>query len=227
MIENLIQVGDGIVFTTSRTIADTFNKSHNNVLRDIEKLTSEINSKLISFEMFTKTEYVDARNRVQPEYKINRDGFSLLVMGFTGSEALEWKLKYIQAFNEMEKRLRNTALPDNRLAIARIISRTPARNLPTITALFPEYFQYATDHDSLEYISDVNTSYQKWIDEYNITAEWIGDFPTRDVYNNYARYCVENRFDSMGKKTFFKTLENDFRLTKHQKSDGHRYFITV
>ena len=44
---------------------------------------------------------------------MNRDGFSLLVMGFTGKEAIEWKLKYIEAFNEMEKKLKNPlALPN-------------------------------------------------------------------------------------------------------------------
>lgn len=39
-------------------------------------------------------------------YIMNRDGFSLLAMGFTGKKALEWKLKYINAFNEMERQLR-------------------------------------------------------------------------------------------------------------------------
>lgn len=55
--------------------------------------------------MFFKSEYISAQNKKLPEYLMNRDGFSLLVMGFTGKAALEWKLKYIQAFNEMEKKL--------------------------------------------------------------------------------------------------------------------------
>lgn len=38
-------------------------------------------------------------------YLMTRDGFSLLVMGFTGQKALEWKLRYIEAFNEMENSL--------------------------------------------------------------------------------------------------------------------------
>lgn len=40
-------------------------------------------------------------------YYMNRDGFSLLVMGFTGKKAIEWKIKFINAFNEMEKALRH------------------------------------------------------------------------------------------------------------------------
>ena len=56
-------------------------------------------------EMFWLANYQDAYGRNQKLYRMNRDGFSLLVMGFTGRKALEWKLKYIHAFNEMEKLL--------------------------------------------------------------------------------------------------------------------------
>lgn len=57
--------------------------------------------------MFFKSEYISAQNKKLPEYLMNRDGFSLLVMGFTGKAAFEWKLKYITAFNAMEKQLMN------------------------------------------------------------------------------------------------------------------------
>lgn len=57
--------------------------------------------------MFKKINYVDSQNKQQyPMYLMNRDGFSLLVMGFTGKKALDWKLKYINAFNQMEKIIR-------------------------------------------------------------------------------------------------------------------------
>ena len=55
--------------------------------------------------MFIESEYKNSRGRTYKQYLINRDGFSLLAMGFTGKEALNWKLKYIEAFNEMEKQL--------------------------------------------------------------------------------------------------------------------------
>lgn len=57
--------------------------------------------------MFTESTYISSRGRKEIEYLMNRDGFSLLVMGFTGSKALEWKLKYIDAFNKMEDRLKS------------------------------------------------------------------------------------------------------------------------
>ena len=61
--------------------------------------------------MFDKTSYTAGTGKSYPEYLMNRDGFSLLVMGFTGRKSLEWKIKYIQAFNAMEKELRNSGVP--------------------------------------------------------------------------------------------------------------------
>lgn len=55
--------------------------------------------------MFFEGTDQDSYGREQRAYLMNRDGFTLLAMGFTGKAALEWKLKYIAAFNEMEKKL--------------------------------------------------------------------------------------------------------------------------
>lgn len=59
------------------------------------------------------SEYVDSKGETRNEYLLTRDGFSLVVMGFTGTKALEWKLKYIDAFNKMESAIKeqNKALP--------------------------------------------------------------------------------------------------------------------
>ncbi len=65
----------------------------------------EINSKSHLSKMFKKSFFKDSGGRSRPIYYMNRDGFSLLVMGFTGKEAIEWKLKYIEAFNRMEQLL--------------------------------------------------------------------------------------------------------------------------
>ncbi|MDF2537701.1 MAG: phage regulatory protein rha family [Herbinix sp.] len=63
----------------------------------------EIGAKSHLSKMFRKSTYTDTGRRKRPIYYINRDGFSILTMGFTGSEALQWKLDYIKAFNSMEK----------------------------------------------------------------------------------------------------------------------------
>ena len=91
--------------TSSRQVAEKFEKEHKNVIRDIEKLSREIGSNL-SLSYFILSDYKDSMNRNQTEYLLTRDGFSLLAMGFTGEKALKWKLEYIRAFNEMEAELR-------------------------------------------------------------------------------------------------------------------------
>lgn len=84
---------------SSRVIAEKFVKQHQHVTQAIENLISE--NPLVK-TMFFKAYYDTDRGKTYKEYLMNRDGFSLLVMGFTGKEALDWKLKYIQAFNAME-----------------------------------------------------------------------------------------------------------------------------
>lgn len=89
---------DGELVVTSRQVAEDFEKQHQHVTQAIENLISE-NSLLKS--MMIESEYTNDRGRRYKEYLLTRDGFSLLVMGFTGSRALQWKLKYIEAFNKM------------------------------------------------------------------------------------------------------------------------------
>ncbi len=98
-MNELVKIENDRMITTSRMIAETFNKRHDNVLRDIENLKKD----LLNFEeMFFETETQDSYGRQQRIYEITRDGFSLLAMGFTGAEAMQWKLKYLEAFNKLE-----------------------------------------------------------------------------------------------------------------------------
>lgn len=98
-MNELINVINDEVVTTSLQVAKYFHKRHDAVLRSIESLISE-NTKLWFHKSVYKTE---GNNKTYPMYYINRDGLSLLAMGFTGRKALEWKIKYIEAFNQMEK----------------------------------------------------------------------------------------------------------------------------
>ena len=114
-MNSLVQVTDGQIVVESRKIAEHFDKQHKHVLDAIENITAE-NSAVTT--MFCETTYTAGTGKAYKEYLMNRDGFSLLVMGFTGKKALEWKIKYIQAFNAMEEKLRNpskmNALPKER-----------------------------------------------------------------------------------------------------------------
>ena len=87
---------------SSREIAEKFKKEHKTVLRKIDILTAQ---NCAVKKMFTERNYVTERGRNEREFLITRDGFSLLAMGFTGDVALQWKIKFIEAFNFMEKEL--------------------------------------------------------------------------------------------------------------------------
>lgn len=99
----------GIALVDSLFVAEVFGKKHYNVLRDIARIT-ESQSGLseefteLNFEFST---YRDATGRKLPRYLMTRDGFTMLVMGYTGSKAMHFKELYIQRFNEMEQCIRS------------------------------------------------------------------------------------------------------------------------
>lgn len=100
-MNDLIQINSsGQAVASSRDIAGHFGKRTDHVLRDIDALKKDVPN---FGGMFFETEIPDSYGRPQRAYFMNRDGFSLLAMGFTGKAALEWKVKYIEAFNAMER----------------------------------------------------------------------------------------------------------------------------
>lgn len=101
MTDIILSTQNGEPVASSRQIAENFGKEHKHVLAAVRQILVAENS---ATKFFHETTF-EYRGQKFPEYLMNRDGFSLLVMGFTGKAALEWKLKYIEAFNQMEKKL--------------------------------------------------------------------------------------------------------------------------
>jgi len=101
-INELVQVENEQVVTDSRKVAEVFEKEHKSVLRSINEILAAQNC---AAKFFYETTY-ENRGKQYPMYLMNRDGFSLLVMGFTGAKAMQWKIRYIEAFNEMERQLK-------------------------------------------------------------------------------------------------------------------------
>lgn len=97
-------VNNGIVVASSRDIAERFNKRHADVIRNIENKL--LNAKLRSANYFIESSYTDNSGKSNKEYLLTRDGFSFIVMGFTGEKADEFKMNYIKAFNLMENELK-------------------------------------------------------------------------------------------------------------------------
>lgn len=111
-MNDLVFLKNEEALTDSLSIAEMFSRRHADVMRAIDSLIEGLedqqknkdatNAKLRWLKMFIPTRYKDEKGEYRKKYFMNRDGFSLLVMGFTGKKALEWKLKYIEAFNKME-----------------------------------------------------------------------------------------------------------------------------
>lgn len=107
-MKQLVVINNNQIVVSSKDIAEHFGKDHKNVLQNIRDILVAENS---ATKFFQETSSV-YRGQHFPLYLMNRDGFSLLAMGFTGKKALQWKLKYIEAFNEMEETLKQGYLEE-------------------------------------------------------------------------------------------------------------------
>ncbi|WP_201308284.1 Rha family transcriptional regulator [Companilactobacillus farciminis] len=102
---NLVIMKDQQAVTSSLQVAETFNKNHRDVLRAVDDLKEGVAQNWA--DLFYEDTYTHPQNKQQ--YRIiymNRDGFTLLAMGFTGKKAMKFKLKYIEAFNKMESHIK-------------------------------------------------------------------------------------------------------------------------
>ena len=129
----LVSMVNGTPTTSSQLVAQTFGKEHKNVLRDIEKILPQLPEKfrLLNFEL---ANYLDSQGISRPMYLLTRDAFTLLVMGYTGKEAMQFKVKYIEAFNAMEEELRKQEKPR---------AKKKPKALPAPTS--PEAMRHPTD----------------------------------------------------------------------------------
>ena len=119
-MNELVIMKDQQAVTTSLQVAEVFGKEHKNVLRDI----SNLNLDRLNFEqMFMESTEPDLYGRDRRIYYMNRDGFTLLAMGFTGKKALDFKLKYIEAFNNMEEAIKEERiqLPSDPMKVLELI----------------------------------------------------------------------------------------------------------
>lgn len=117
-----IAVINGKPTTLSTDVARHFGKQHNNVLRDIDNLRAQLDADhALNFEQTVETrENPSGGSPIESRaYRLTRDGFTLLAMGFTGKKALAFKLSYIDAFNKMEAALQQAAHDPEKVTLAR------------------------------------------------------------------------------------------------------------
>lgn len=92
------------VLTNSLLVAEKFGKEHNKVIRDIQNLSCSDEFRAANFGV---SSYISLQNKELPMYVMTKDGFSFLVMGYTGVKAGMFKEEYIKAFNKMEETIKN------------------------------------------------------------------------------------------------------------------------
>lgn len=111
---DLVLVRDGAVRANSRDVAAKFGKRHDHVLRDISNILKDYEGVGCApnfGETSVEVAMPNGGTRLSYSYDMDRDGFTLLAMGFTGKAALRWKIRYIAAFNAMEAELRKPQMP--------------------------------------------------------------------------------------------------------------------
>lgn len=173
MLNELVIMKDQQAVTTSLQVAIVFGKEHKNVLRDI----SNLNLDRLNFEqMFMESTEPDLYGRDRRIYYMNRDGFTLLAMGFTGKKALDFKLKYIEAFNNMERTIKTThaQLPSNPMDVLELIFEAN-KNTDKKVERIDKDVKYLKDNqriDSAEYSyisKQVSKKVYEYIDMHGLT----------------------------------------------------------
>ncbi|HFZ4927295.1 TPA: Rha family transcriptional regulator [Campylobacter coli] len=197
-----LEVVDNAVYTTSLSVAEVFNKNHKNIIRKINEFPKDNFTKL-NFEL---SKYIDSTGRILPCYKITRDGFSLLVMGFTGEKAYKWKVEFIKAFNEMEKRLRNIEYEKHDKLAFR-------QSLGYKSQLKQQKLKYENEIKALKY--DLEQSKNNFKDKLNCILAKNGlyafDFKT---FKNYAlkleKMLKDLKDDENKENKLLLRMQNDF-----------------
>ncbi|EPS1258723.1 Rha family transcriptional regulator [Campylobacter coli] len=197
-----LEVANDQVTTTSLDIAAVFNKRHDNIIAKIETFPKDSFTDL----NFKASKYIDSTGRVLPCYKITRDAFSLLVMGFTGEKAYKWKIEFIKAFNEMEKRLRNIEYEKHDKLAFR-------QSLGYKSQLKQQKLKYENEIKALKY--DLEQSKNNFKDKLNCILAKNGlyafDFKT---FKNYAlkleKMLKDLKDDENKENKLLLRMQNDF-----------------
>ena len=181
-MNDLVIMKDKQAVTSSLQVAETFGKNHRDVLRAIDDLKDVRNFA----QMFSETNLPDSYGRNRRGYYMNRDGFTLLAMGFTGSKALQFKLQYIDAFNEMEQQVKfqvPSTLPE--------ALRLAADQAEKISVLQPkaDYTDKMLANPGLETTSVIAKNYGYSTREFNKLLHGLGiQYKQGKTWLLYAKY---------------------------------------
>ena len=238
----LVELYDNIPTTTSLNVSDVFNKGHNSIMRDIRNLIKSIPENF-GLNNFVQSSYKNQQGREMPMYTITRDGFTLLVMGYTGKEAIKFKLAYIEAFNAMEQELKNRAesSPHDRKPLNALVGTWVGMSGQT----FPQAWKQLNAAFNIRSISELPESWipdavawvQERIDKLHTPAlpEPVGhpdcEKQLKEFFNDYDREMarIEEKIQELNRQYIQQTgelVKSAARRLQAGKTDAYPdYFI--
>lgn len=227
-----LQTENGQVVVRTRVVAERFGKRHSHVVEAIENkiknLTAE-NSEVNLSTLFIPTTYMHNGNKYK-EYLLTRDGFTFIVMGFTGAEADKWKLKYIEAFNKMEQALREQVplLEYNQELqeldkVAKIIGLSKQDKLVVVLSIMKRHNAPTLGLEELSICTQ--TKQIKNQQSVNDVIDYICDhnpvgFSIKEYYKNYLLHCAKNGLNPMDKVPLGKVIRQLGYESKCKRVDG-------
>lgn len=232
-MNELVIVHNKQAVTTSLHVAEVFGKDHKHVLETISNLAAEKSAA----KFFAEATY-DNRGKQYPMYYMNRDGFTLLAMGFTGKKALQFKIQYIQAFNSMETQIRTGYAIPGSYAEALKLAANQAEKIEqqkqTIAIQAPKALfadAVATSHTSILIGDLAKLIRQNGVDiGQNRLFAWLRDhgylIGSGDRRNMPTQRAMDLELFDIKERTF-QNPDGSVRITKTTKvtGKGQQYFI--
>ena len=232
-MNNLVIMKDQQAVTSSLQVAGTFNKNHRDVLRAVDDLKEGVAQNWA--DLFYEDTYIHPQNR-QP-YRViymNRDGFTLLAMGFTGKKALKFKLKYIEAFNKMEDQIKTGGfkIPSTMAEALRLA----ADQQEQIETMKPKatYYDLILQNKDLMSVTPIAKDYGMSATKLNqLLAEWGIQYKQGRQWILYAKYQNKGYTQSF---TYPSDIDHSHPLTKwtqegrlfiHEQLHKHGYYATM
>ncbi|MCT7720545.1 MAG: Rha family transcriptional regulator [Lactobacillus crispatus] len=197
--------------TTSLKVAETFGKNHRNVLRSIKNLTAQ---NCAVKKMFAESNYVNERGQEQPMYYMNRDGFTLLAMGFTGKDAMKFKLKYIDAFNQMDELIKSQdslpKTPEEQLQLTMVVTNRLVKRVDKVEARI-DHFEKTSELSEVQRYQLLQARKKRVIEAVGgVDSNYYKETKARKVFSAFGRDFKKEfsipRYDSLQKQYFKKAM---------------------
>lgn len=216
-MNNLVVVNNGKAVASSRVVATYFNKEHKHVMEAVRKL---INDEESTSPEFSTNLFMDKYNREQPEYLMTKKGFTLLAMGFTGKEALKFKIAYFEQFEAMEESLKEKLKPMS-LKESLLMNIQLVEDKERIEAALKE-------SEKIKQLAEAKIEEDK---PKVIFAETVANSEDLIKVRDLSKILTQNGIKNMGERKLFAWLRNCNYLTMDnmptQKSSSMGLFKVV